>query len=349
VLNWLLEEEEPSVRHATLQELIGRDEKDAEVERARNRIGKSGWAAKAFALQKDSTYWDNAQSCYSPKFSACSWRLVVLADLGVSGQDPRIKNCIDHFMTLHNVDTGGFSIRQKHPPQETKDWQFVSHICNTGNMVRTLAKLGYEGDGRVRRAADWLVSKQLPDGGWNCAPSGKHGSFTSTVQPLWGLNEMAAQGHNPVWRDSVKKGCEFLLKHRVYKSDDDDSVVLFDFLKTHYPMHYMYDFLHGLRVLTEAGVKNDPRMDDAVRVLLAKQLEDGKWPLEGVYRGWRYAHPIHGLETVNRPEERELIAEGWGTERAIQLEEAGKPSKWITLQSLLVLKRLGMLGPVPTS
>jgi hypothetical protein len=54
---------------------------------------------------------------------------------------------------------------------------------------------------------------------------------------------------------------------------------------------------------------------------------------------------MHGEETVSRPEERELITQGWGTERASQIEEAGKPSKWITLQALLVLKRLGLLAP----
>ncbi len=343
VLDWLLEEEEPSVRYNTLVHLLERDQGDVEVERAKSRIGKVGWAAEFFAQQKENTFWDNAQSCYVPKFSACSWRLVVLADLGVSGDDPRVRNCVEHLMSLHNVEEGGFSLRQKHPPKETKDWAFQPHVCATGNMVRALAKLGYGADDQVRKASDWLLSKQLPDGGWNCSPPGKHGSFTATVQPIWGLNEMAGHGSNEQWVESVRKGAGFLLKHRVYKSDEDDSVVLFDFLKTHYPMHYFYDFLHGLRILTEAGVR-DPRMDDAVRVLLAKRLPDGRWPLEGVYRGWRHAHPMHGLESVSRPEEREVITEGWGTERAIQLEEAGKPSKWITLQALLVLKRIGLLG-----
>jgi len=155
---------------------------------------------------------------------------------------------------------------------------------------------------------------------------------------------MLVHQSNAEWREAVKKGDEFVLKHRVYKSDKDDSTVLFDFLKFHYPMHYMYDFLHGLRILTESGMKDDPRLSDAVRVLIAKRLPDGKWPLEGVYRGWRHAHAMHGLETVSRPEERDLVTEGWGTERAIQLEEAGKPSKWITLQALLVLKRMGLLS-----
>ena len=48
-----------------------------------------------------------------------------------------------------------------------------------------------------------------------------------------------------------------------------------------------------------------------------------------------------------RPEERELVTEGWGTDHTLQLEEAGKPSKWVTLQAFLVLKRLGLLESAP--
>ncbi len=145
------------------------------------------------------------------------------------------------------------------------------------------------------------------------------------------------------WKEAAAKASEFVLRHKVYKSDRDDSIVLFDFLKIHYPTHYCYDFLHGLRILAELGVPRDERMDDALRLLRAKQLVDGRWPLEGVYRGWRHSHPMHGTETVSRPEERELVTEGWGTDKTLQLEEAGKPSKWVTLQALLVLKRLGLL------
>lgn len=349
VIDWLLEESEPSARYFTLVRLLGEDENSARVKKTREAIGQKGWAAHYFSKQKEKTYWDSATSCYSPKFSACAWRLIVLADLGVPGDDPRIRNCVDHYLSLHNFESGGFSVREKNPPAGAKDWPFSAHVCSTGNMVYSLAKLGYAGDDRVVKAADWLLGKQLPDGGWNCAPQGKHGSFTATVQPIWGLNELAAHQHNERWSAAVRKGDEFLLKHRVYKSEKDDSAVLFDFLKMHYPMHYLYDFLHGLRVMTESGVKDDSRMNDAVMVLLAKRLSDGRWPLEGVYRGWRYSHPIHGFETVNRPEERDLITEGWGTESAIQLEEAGKPSKWITLQALLILKRLGMLSETQLS
>jgi len=337
VLNWLLEDDEPSARYQTLVDLQERGQNDQSVLSARNRIGKVGWAARILAKQKENTYWDNSKSCYVPKFSACSWQLVVLADLGLTSKDPRVGKAVDHFLELHNVESGGVSLRPKGHEK------FEPHICATGNMIRALAKMGYAEDHRVLRAMDWLLSKQLADGGWNCSPAGKHGSFMSVIQPLWALSEMMAHDARQGWEASARNGADFLLKHRVYQSDKDDSVVLLDFLRLHYPLHYCYDLLHGLRVLTELGVKNDPRMNDAVFLLLEKRLPDGKWNLDGVYRGWRHTHAMHGEETVSRPEERELITQGWGTERALQIEEAGKPSKWITLQALLALKRFGLL------
>jgi hypothetical protein len=341
VLAWLLEETEPSSRHETMVRLLDRDENEQQVRTTREQIGKTGWASRIFEKQKEQTYWDNPKSCYIPKFSACSWQILVLADLGVSSKDPRAARAVEHFLELHNVETGGVSLRPKGNPK------FEPHICATGNMIRALAKMGYAEDDRVLNALDWLLTKQLPDGGWNCAPPGKHGSFMATVEPLWALSEMMSHDAREGWEDSAKKGSEFLLKHQIYKSDKDDSVILLDFLRTHYPLHYSYDFLHGLRVLTELGVRNDPRLNSAVSLLMEKKLPDGKWVLEGVYRGWRHAHSMHGEETISRPEERELITEGWGTEHTLQIEEAGRPSKWITLQALIALKRLGLLHPGP--
>jgi len=339
VLDWLLEDNEPSARYETLVGLLGKEVSDPSVRKAHDLIGSKGWAAMIFEKQKEQTYWDNLKSCYVPKFSASSWQLLVLADLGVSSKDPRMAKAVEHFLEQHNVESGGVSLRPKGHDK------FEPHICTTGNTVRALARMGYYEDDRVLKSLNWLISKQLPDGGWNCSPSGKHASFMSTVQPVWALSEMMSHDARRGWEASAKRGSEFLLKHRVFKSDRDDSVVLLDFLRLHYPLHYAYDFLHGLRVLTELGVRNDQRMDDAVSLLLEKKLPDGKWPLEGVYRGWRHPNAMHGEETVSRPEERELITQGWGTERALQIEEAGKPSKWITLQAFLVLKRLGLFTP----
>jgi hypothetical protein len=339
LIDWLLEEDEPSVRYETLTQLLDREGTEPSVRKTQAQIGSVGWAARILGKQREQTYWDNPENGYIPKYSASAWQLIVLADLGVSSKGPRIAYSVEHFLALHNIESGGISMRPR------GHQKFEPHICLTGNMVRAFAKMGYYEDDRVLKSLDWLISKQLPDGGWNCAPQGKHGSFMSTVQPLWALSEMMSHDARRGWEASAKRGSEFLLKHRVFKSDKDDSVVLLDFLRLHYPLHYSYDFLHGLRILTELGIKNDQRMNDAVSLLLEKKLPDGKWPLEGVYRGWRHSNPMHGEETNSRPEELELITQGWGTERALQIEEAGKPSKWITLQALLALKRLGLFHP----
>ena len=339
VLNWLLEADEPSVRLETLVHLLGSIENESAAEKTRPLIGKRGWAAKILERQKESTYWDNPYSCLGPKWSTCVWQLMVLADLGVSGEDPRIRNSIDHFLDLHNVDAGGFSLRPRGGEK------FESHVCLTGNMARAMAKFGYYDHERLMKAVDWLLAQQLPDGGWNCYTSegaGSHGSFRSTVEPLWALSEILPRKPREALRESAKKASEFLLTHRIFKSDRDGSVILLEFTQSHYPIHYKYDFLHALRVLTSLGITEDSRLDDAVKLLLEKRLPDGKWALDGVYRGWRTKRPLHGVGAF-RPEENEVIMHGWGSDTTFQLEEAGKPSKWITLQALLVLKRLGPL------
>src|SRR2546430_14770753 len=76
VLNWLLEEDEPSSLYHTLIDLQERGQNDQSVVDARTRIGKVGWASKILAKQKDNTYWDNPRSCYVPKFSRSEERRV---------------------------------------------------------------------------------------------------------------------------------------------------------------------------------------------------------------------------------------------------------------------------------
>src|SRR3989449_2776573 len=199
VLNWLLEEDEPSARYHALVDLQERSPNDQSVVSTKNRIGKVGWASKILAKQKENTYWDNPRSCYVPKFSACSWQLVVLADLGVSSKDQRVDKAVDHFLEHHNVETGGISLRPKGHEK------FEPHICATGNMVRALAKMGYAEDDRDLSAMDWLLSKQLADGGWDCSPSGKHGSFMSVIQPVWAPSEMMAHVPRQGWAVSANR------------------------------------------------------------------------------------------------------------------------------------------------
>ena len=213
-------------------------------------------------------------------------------------------------------------------------------------MVRTLFFLGFREDKRVLKAVDWLLEDQLEDGGWNCWKGHQgHSSLASTVQPLWALSEIPEKERSPEVRDAIAEGVAYYLRHRLYKSSRDDSVIDVYALKFHYPIHSYTDVLQILRVLTSFGVK-DERLNDALGLMLSKKLADNTWPLEGVLRGWRLDHPIHGDSFVKgqRPEEDQVLEDGWGGEpHTLQLEEVGKPSKMITLNALRVLRNVGLL------
>lgn len=339
VLRWLLNETNPSIRYHAMVDLLGRGEEREDVAHTKGRIDAGPWVKQILDAQKEDRYWGTPAYCYAPKWSSCVWQLIVLADLAASGNDPRIRAGCEHFLGLHNVADGGFT------PGLAADGD-PPHVCLTGNMVRTLLVLGYREDERVWKAVDWLLENQLEDGGWNCWKGHQgHSSLLSTIQPLWAFSEIPEEERRPEMRDAIALGVAYYLRHRLYKSSRDDSIIDFFTLKFHYPIHYFIDVLHGLHVLTSFGVR-DERLNDALELLLAKKQDDDTWLLEGVPRGWRLDHPMHGKipEAADRPEEEQVIEEGWGSEpHTLQLEEAGKPSKMITLNALRVLRNLDLL------
>ncbi|HYT17227.1 MAG TPA: hypothetical protein VEO18_03145, partial [Thermoplasmata archaeon] len=58
VLDWLLEEDQPSVRYHTLVDLLGRNENDSQVREAYSKIPRKGWAEDILDLQKPGGYWE---------------------------------------------------------------------------------------------------------------------------------------------------------------------------------------------------------------------------------------------------------------------------------------------------
>src|SRR5712692_1494787 len=130
LLDWLLQGDEPSVRYHTLVQLLGKDETSREAEDAKQQISRAGWAARILGEQKESTYWDNPETCYVPKYASCIWKLIVLADLGVSGED-------QHRTLLWPAQRGDWWFRPspkglgKVRPACLRDWQ---HGPNTSQI-----------------------------------------------------------------------------------------------------------------------------------------------------------------------------------------------------------------------
>ena len=109
VIDWLLEEDQPSVRYHTLVDILRCKENGDEAQKAYSEIPYRGWAKDILKLQKPRGYWELSEPSWSrdilgwieflyrPKYVATNWRALVLADLGLTSKDKRIKKIADLF------------------------------------------------------------------------------------------------------------------------------------------------------------------------------------------------------------------------------------------------------------
>ena len=314
VLDWLLEPSQPAVRYRALIDLLGYSQDREEVRRAHANITRIGWAREIFKSQRPEGHWESRSNLYRPKYSATIWRLIVLSDLGLTRREPRIRKPCEMFLNEYHRADGGFDT-------PSSNWS-RSELCLTGNLARTLLLCGYGEDPRVISAFNWLVKNQMDDGGWHCMYERAFGR--GTLDCWEGLSAFAALPRRR-WTRSIKRtienGAEFYLTRNLFRQGRPYQ----PWLRFHYPVHYYYDVLVGLDVITALGYGGDERLKPALQLLNRKRLPDGTWTLDAV-------HPDLGIGAGYRFKKRP---------RRFALEKPGKPSKWITLTALRVLKRIG--------
>jgi hypothetical protein len=315
VLDWLLAPDQPAVRYRTLVDLFDRPARDAEVREARAAIPRRGWVRDILMRQHAKGFWESRKDLYRPKYTATIWRLIVLSDLGMTAQDPRIRRTCELFLTDYARKDGGFDDVES----------ARSELCLTGNLTRTLARCGFGDDPRVRSAFDWLVEHQMEDGGWHCFYQKAFGRGTLDAwEGLYAYTALPRARWTPRIQRSVEAGAEFFLERELFHQGRR----YVPWFRFHYPVHYYYDLLVGLEMLTALGYGGDRRLRPALEIVQKKRRPDGTWLLDKV-------HPDLGAGAGYRFTK---------ASRRFALEEEGKPSKWITLTALRVLKRVEEAG-----
>ena len=352
---WLLRNENPGVRYWTLRDILERSQSDAEVVSALNGIESWGPVAEYLREQHPAGYWGDGEDVYWPKWKATVWALILLAELGVPRTNPSIKRGAEYFLRVMDGQDRSWP-PPKYPEEDLRGWRLVWEPCVTGNMARTLAELGFESDPRVREMFEWLVKNQRDDGGWNCETEDSregeavhHSSFMSTIEPLWAFSSLDPQKWPRGGREAVERGVEFLLMHRLFKSDKSGKVIRPEWTQLHFPLFYFYDILHGLRVVTALGFGGDERTKDARELLLSKRLPDGTWPMEATYlRSLRrnfvkdektgHWHSVReeGIDLSNIYKSMGKVVEVPSIYSS--LGEVGKANPWVTLNALRALK-----------
>ncbi len=130
------------------------------------------------------------------------------------------------------------------------------------------------------------------------------------VKMLKALAEIPADKRSGDVKKAIEAGAEYMLIHHVYKrSHNLKRVSKPGWKKFGFPLMYQTDVLEILGILTRLGYR-DERMQEAIDLLVSKQDKQGRWKLENTFNG----------------------------KFIVDIEENGKPSKWVTLNALRVLK-----------
>jgi hypothetical protein len=319
-LPWLLEEDNPSVRYFALVDILGQPSRDRRVIAARKAIMEKGIVPKLLAKQKKGGYWEKAEDFYiRTKYKGTVWQLIILAELGADGNDPRIKSACEFILRIsQDRESGGFAYCGG-----LRGGGHHSAVlsCLTGNMVWSLVRLGFLDDPRIKRGIDWLTTYARFDDGIDRAPRGwpydkrepcwgKHTCHSGAVKILKALAEIPEKKRSPEVRRTIEMGAEYFLRHHVFKRSHDLSKdVKPKWVKFGFPTMWDGDALEVFGILVKLGYR-DARMRDAAELILSKQDENGRWALENTYNG-RFR---------------------------VDIEKKGRPSKWVTLLALRALK-----------
>jgi hypothetical protein len=315
-LPWLLEPDEanPGVRYFVLRDLFDRPAGDPELIAAQADVMRTGPVPAILQAQEPDGYWVKPGPGYAPKYQGTLWSLIFLPQFGADGRDERIQRAIDYVFDHAQAGGGGFSCNGT--PSATIH-------CLWGNVVRAMLDLGYGGDERLSQAIELLARSITGDGydwyrqggiqspGFVCAYNYGLSCAWGAIRALGALNGVPLAERTPVIQAAIQASVDFLLRYNVARADYPfKERISANWFKFGYPLAYVTDVLLNLETLVEAGCGGDPRLDEAIELVLSKQDDQGRWKLEYSYQGKLW----------------------------YDIEKKGKPSKWVTWRVLRVLK-----------
>jgi hypothetical protein len=299
-IKWLLGSD-PAIRWQVMSDLTdeGRDAIAAE----RSRIATEGWGAQLLAAQSPAGYWGDPRKWDLVTLNS----LVALKDLGLDPASKEARKMIDRidkrlvFRWLNN---------RPYLHGETEP-------CINGRILGLGAYFKEPNDALAKQ----LLGEQLEDGGWNCEawpllspkrPPSRRSSFHTTLCVLEGLLDYERAGRKSAAVTKARKRAEnYLLERRMFRSLRTGKVIDKRWLRFSFPTFWHYDVLRGLEYLRNAGIKPDRRVREAIKVVIERRHQNGRWPLNLLH-----------------PEQIPLLMEN----------DVGGASRWNTLRALRVLR-----------
>ena len=300
-IKWILDSD-PAIRWQVMRDLT--DEDPGTIAAERSRVATEGWGAKLLSLQSPAGHWGGPQEDRGLLITLYS--LVALMDLGLDPASRQARKMIDRVakrLVFKPLNNRPFLHGETEP-------------CINGRILALGAYFHEPNDALARL----LLREQLEDGGWNCEavepsakrPLSRRSSFHTTICVLEGLLAYERAGRkSAAVTKARKKGENYLIERGMFRSLRTGEVIDKRWLSFSFPTFWHYDVLRGLDYLRNAGTKPDNRLDEAIRTVIERRHQNGRWPL-------------NLLHAEHIPLEMET--------------KIGSASRWNTLRALRVLR-----------
>ncbi len=314
VHDWLLESD-PAIRWQVMRELLDSPEQEWAATRA--LVESKGWGARLLGVQDEDGQWaggayfpgdfdfdgPEAQPGAGQPWTATTYSLTQLREFGLEPTSQVAQRAIRLI---------GENCRWDEADQPY--WEGEVEPCVNGMTVANGSYFGVDVSSIVGR----LLEERLDDGGWNCeaANGSVRSSFDTTINVLEGLLEYErATGGTKGTREARRRAEEFLLERQLYLRLSTGEPADEDFLLFRNPSRWQYDVLRGLDYFRASGAEPDARLATALHHVRSKRTSDGTWLLDKNPKGRTWFDVDDG---------------------------PGRPSRWITLRALRVLRWAGV-------
>jgi hypothetical protein len=315
-IEWLLQGES-FVKYRTQIDLVGQSENKPEVIQARKEMVRE---PKIQSIVEELREWPGTVLNSHKSASQPFHKLSFIADLGLIKNDPGINDIVQRIFE-HKSEEGPFQLPTNIPKHfgGSGENEWAWSLCDAPTIIYSLAKLGYEKEKSVQKAANYLI-KFGRENGWPCTVSKELGKFRGPGKkddpcPYATLTMLKMLRQFEELKDSKEAhtGTECLLS--LWKKSLERHPYMFymgtDFRKIKAPFIW-YDILHVLEVLTQfSWVLDDDRFKEMLNTILPKADVEGRYKPESEWKAWQ----------------------GW------DFGQKKQPSQWLTFLVLRIQKR----------
>ncbi len=300
-IDWLMAGD-PAIRWQVRRDLLG-----AEFSAERREVAEQGWGRQLIDLQFDDGRWSAGRGprgyrgLYIPKWTSTTYTLLLLRRLGLPPQNPSghagCAALVDGSQWFEDGSVGPWSARK-------------TDTCVCGMFLGLLEYFDHDATEERHGLLKFILEEQKSDGGWNCRADSNVSSVHTTISVLEGLALVEANEHSKAVDETIRRGQEYLLERKLFRSLRTGEVIHPNFKKFSFPPRWKYDVLRALENFAETGARRDPRLEEAMQLVIDKRRKDGTWTLQNRHSGLTH----------------------------FELERPGQPSRWNTLRALRVLK-----------